>query len=77
MKVIELNVDDIRKCRKFALDVVETNLEKYKQRSQFNKRKIIKDIYVGKKAELAVWHYLLGMGFSLKFSERRPLSFQT
>ena len=65
MSVIELSLEEIMKCRKFALNVVETNLEKYKQRNQFNKKKIIKDIYVGKKAEIAAWKYLSNSGLNV------------
>lgn len=62
MAVIELSDEEVMKCRRFALDVVDTNINKYRQRNQFNKRKIIKDIYVGKKAEIAAWKYLNNIG---------------
>jgi len=62
MAVIELSNEEVMKCRRFALDVVDTNIEKYRQRNQFNKKKIIKDIYVGKKGEIAAWKYLNNIG---------------
>lgn len=41
-------------CQQFSENVVETNLDEYKRRRQFNKSKIIKDIYQGKIVELAI-----------------------
>lgn len=62
MAVIELSNEEIMKCRRFSLDVVDTNIAKYRQRNQFDKKKIIKDIYVGKKGEIAAWKYLNNIG---------------
>lgn len=62
MTIIELTDEEINRCRKFAVDVVETNIEKYKKRNQFDKKKIIKDIYIGKKSEMAAYKYINNIG---------------
>jgi hypothetical protein len=49
-------------CKKFACDVVDTNIDEYERRNQFDKDKIIDDIYVGKIAEFATYKLLKRRG---------------
>jgi hypothetical protein len=60
--LIRLLDDEINKCKKFADDVVHTNVDKYRERNQFNVDKIIDDIFVGKLAEYASYKFLLSKG---------------
>ncbi len=46
-------------CSLFAKHSVSTSLSEYKKRNQFNKDKIIDDIYNGKKAEFMVYNFLI------------------
>ena len=53
------------KCKKFAELCVETNLDEYKRRRQFNKTKITNDILVGKIAEIGAYAYVKkNLGYS-------------
>lgn len=60
--IIHLNDAEINKCSKFAHDVVNTNIDKYKERNQNNVTKIVEDIYVGKLAEYATYKMLISKG---------------
>ena len=45
-------------CKLFAEHSVDTNIDMYRKRNQFDRRKIESDIYNGKKAEFMVYNYL-------------------
>jgi len=59
---IPLICEEIDKCRTFAHAVVNTNIDRYAQRNQFDIDKIIDDIFVGKLAEYAAYKFLLSRG---------------
>ena len=46
-------------CILFSNHSVSSSLSEYEKRSQFNKEKIINDIYNGKKAEFLVYNFLM------------------
>ena len=48
-----------KQCNLFSKYSVITSLSEYKKRNQFNKDKIINDIYNGKKAEFLVYNFLI------------------
>jgi hypothetical protein len=49
-------------CKHFAELVVNTNVYEYARRKQFNKSKIINDIFLGKLAEFGVYYILKQRG---------------
>lgn len=63
---IQLLEEEISKCKKFAQDVVGTNVDRYAERNQFDVDKIIDDIFVGKLAEYASYKLLLSRGKQVK-----------
>lgn len=60
--LISLTDEEISKCKKFAQDVVHTNIDKYRERNQCDVDKIVDDIFVGKLAEYASYKLLLSKG---------------
>lgn len=60
---VDLFKESIEKCSKFAELCVDTNLDEYKRRRQFNRAKITDDIKTGKMAEIAVFDFLTGKNF--------------
>jgi hypothetical protein len=60
--IITLDESELYKCKKFANDVVSTNIDRYSQRNQTDIVKIIEDIYIGKIAEYAAYKLLLSRG---------------
>lgn len=54
-----LDSDTIKKCEDFANNSIHTNINEYKRRNQSNPEKIKFDIITGKKAEFAVYNYLI------------------
>jgi hypothetical protein len=56
--IINLTEQEKAVCKKFATDVVGTNVDKYRERNQCDVNKIINDIYVGKLGEFAVYNVL-------------------
>lgn len=62
---IELDDKTIEKCAVFAGECVETNIDEYKRRRQFNKTKIIGDIKTGKIAECAAFSFFKKNNFSV------------
>ena len=59
---INLSDEEVSKCKKFAHDVVGTNIDKYRERNQTDVDKIIDDIFVGKLAEYASFKLLTSRG---------------
>lgn len=61
------NITDYQdmQCWLFAKYSYDSSLDEYRKRNQFNKNKIIKDIYNGKKAEFLVYNYLVRKGKKL------------
>lgn len=64
--IIDISDEEKLLCIKFANDVVNTNVRKYAQRNQTDKKKIIEDIYIGKVAEYATYNYLKSKGRQLE-----------
>lgn len=62
---IELDDKTVEKCAIFAGECVETNIDEYKRRRQFNKTKIIGDIKTGKIAECAAFSFFQNNGFNV------------
>ena len=59
---MKLSKEYYKKCRRFALDVINTNFDHYKTRSQNNKEAIIEQITYGKIAEWAAYIYVISHG---------------
>lgn len=60
--IIKLTQDEYDTCYDFSEKVVETNLDCYARRQQFDRDKIVDDIIVGKLAEVACRKLLIARG---------------
>jgi hypothetical protein len=57
--IVEITPEQLETCKKFANKVVDTNIDMYKRRNQFDRDKIIDDIIVGKIGEFAVCNMIV------------------
>lgn len=60
---VELSSEQMEKCKNFAQECAPTNVNRYKFRNQRNVKKIEKQIFTGKLAEVAVDTYFRFMGY--------------
>lgn len=58
MTIYKITKQERELCNKFANECVDTNIDAYMKRRQFNREKIIHDIETGKLAEWAVYKHL-------------------
>jgi hypothetical protein len=64
--IINVTDEEKAKCLDFANRVVNTNIDKYRERNQTDVNKIIDDIYIGKLAEYATYKFLKQAGKDVK-----------
>jgi hypothetical protein len=69
--IIRLSNEDLKKCEQFANSVLKTNQGCYGSRGQGNAVAIVRQITVGKMAELAVYH-----AFKRKYPSILPPDFE-
>lgn len=70
---IELDSSEVRRCREFAKDSVDTHKDEYKRRGQENLDAIKYQIATGKMAELAFQKYIEN---NTEFEELIPIDFE-
>lgn len=64
LETIHVSPETIAMCRDFAERSVESSLDEYKRRKQFNRKKIEDDITTGKVVEFAISHALQAHGIN-------------